>query len=67
MLPQAMGMNLEFADAEDERRKCHEFRDKVITFQKKMMGNDNFKVPSIGGRELDLCRFFKAVIIRGGY
>ncbi len=31
------------------------------------MGNDNFKVPSIGGRELDLCKFFKAVILRGGY
>jgi hypothetical protein len=31
------------------------------------MGNDNFKVPSIGGRELDLCKFFRAVIVRGGY
>jgi hypothetical protein len=30
------------------------------------MGNENFKVPSIGGRELDLCKLFKAVYIRGG-
>ena len=58
---------LEFLDHEDEQRKCVEFRDEVISFQKKFMGNDNFKVPSIGGRELDLCKFFKAVILRGGY
>ena len=58
---------LEFFDHEDEQRKCVEFRDEVISFQKKFMGNDNFKVPSIGGRELDLCKFFKAVILRGGY
>jgi hypothetical protein len=30
------------------------------------MGNSNFKVPSIGGRELDLCKLFKAVYVRGG-
>ena len=58
---------LEFLDAEDEQRKCNEFRDRVINFQKQYMGNDNFKVPSIGGRELDLCKFFRAVISRGGY
>ena len=58
---------LEFTDFEDERIKCDQFRTRVIDFQRKNMGNDNFKVPSIGGRELDLCKFFKAVIIRGGY
>jgi hypothetical protein len=58
---------LEFSDFEDERIKCDQFRTRVIDFQRKNMGNDNFKVPSIGGRELDLCKFFKAVIIRGGY
>ncbi len=58
---------LEFTNPEDEIKKCAEFRDRVIAFQKQYMGNDNFKVPSIGGRELDLCKFFKAVIIRGGY
>lgn len=58
---------LEFLDAEDEIKKCNKFRDDVIAFQKTMMMNDNFKVPSIGGRELDLCKFFKAVILRGGY
>lgn len=30
------------------------------------MGNENFKVPSIGGKELDLCKLFKAAILRGG-
>lgn len=30
------------------------------------LGNDNFKVPSIGGKELDLCKLYKAVYVRGG-
>jgi hypothetical protein len=27
---------------------------------------ENFKVPSLGGKELDLCKLYKAVISRGG-
>jgi len=30
------------------------------------MGVENFKVPSIGGKELDLCKLYKAVVERGG-
>lgn len=56
---------LEFDNEEDEIIKCGQFRERVIQYQKDH-GIDNFKVPSIGGRELDLCRFFKAVILRGG-
>lgn len=31
------------------------------------MGVDNFKVPQIGGKELNLCKLFKAAILRGGF
>lgn len=57
--------SLDFLDEEDERRKCDEFKDSLIKFQKQL-GNDNFKVPSIGGKELNLCKLFKAVYVRGG-
>jgi hypothetical protein len=30
------------------------------------MGVENFKVPSLGGKELDLCKLYKAVVSRGG-
>lgn len=56
---------LKFLDAEDEIKKCVEFKDSLVAFHKQM-GHDNFKVPSIGGRELDLCKLFKAVFVRGG-
>jgi len=56
---------LEFLDVDDEEKKCREFKDNLIKFQKEM-GVDNFKVPSIGGKELDLCKLFKAAILRGG-
>lgn len=56
---------LKFLDAEDEIKKCTEFKESLVTFQKQM-GHDNFKVPSIGGKELDLCKLFKAVFVRGG-
>lgn len=56
---------LEFDDEADEVRKCHSFKERVMSFQRDI-GVENFKVPSIGGKELDLCRFFKAVILRGG-
>jgi len=57
--------NLEFLDIEDEKIKCQQFREDLVKFHRKN-GNDNFKVPSIGGKELDLCKLFKAVYIRGG-
>ena len=60
-----MPKNLEFLDEEDERRKCSEFKDHLIKFQREL-GVENFKVPSIGGKELDLCKLYKAVISRGG-
>lgn len=56
---------LQFNNPEDEKKKCNAFRDNLIQFQKSI-GNDNFKVPSIGGKELDLCKLFKAVYVRGG-
>ena len=28
---------------------------------------ENFKVPQIGGKELNLCKLFKAAILRGGF
>jgi len=56
---------LKFLDAEDEVKKCGEFKENLVTFQKQM-GHENFKVPSIGGKELDLCKLFKAVFVRGG-
>ena len=57
--------SLEFHDQEDERVKCLQFKDQLCKFHKKL-GNENFKVPSIGGKELDLCKLFRAVYIRGG-
>ena len=58
--------SLEFLDEEDEKRKCIEFKDELINFHKKHLLNENFKVPSIGGKELDLCKLYKAVYVRGG-
>jgi hypothetical protein len=52
-------------DEEDEKRKCQEFKDDLVQYQREL-GNDNFKVPSIGGKELDLCKLYKAVYVRGG-
>ena len=57
--------SLEFLDEEDEKRKCSEFKDHLVKFQREL-GVENFKVPSIGGKELDLCKLYKAVISRGG-
>lgn len=57
---------LDFIDEEDERRKCQEFKEHLIKFQRDHLGVENFKVPSLGGKELDLCKLYKAVISRGG-
>lgn len=56
---------LMFRDEEDEAQKCLDFKSQLIQFQREL-GVENFKVPSIGGRELDLCKLFKAVVERGG-
>ena len=56
---------LDFLDEEDEKRKCSDFKDQLIKFQKEL-GVENFKVPSLGGKELDLCKLYKAVVTRGG-
>jgi hypothetical protein len=58
--------SLEFLDEEDEKRKCTEFKEELISFHRRHLNNDNFKVPSIGGKELDLCKLYKAVYVRGG-
>lgn len=42
-----------------------DFKDELIKFQREL-GVDNFKVPSIGGKELDLFKLYKAVTLRGG-
>ena len=60
-----MPESLKFLDEEDEKRKCNDFKENLVQFQRQL-GNDNFKVPSIGGRELDLCKLYKAVYVRGG-
>jgi hypothetical protein len=52
-------------DEQDEKVKCLSFKEQLIKFQRQL-GNENFKVPSIGGKELDLCKLFKAVYVRGG-
>jgi hypothetical protein len=54
-----------FRDEEEEIGKCMDFKQQLIRFQRDL-GVENFKVPSIGGRELDLCKLFKAVVERGG-
>ena len=56
---------LMFRDEDDEAQKCLDFKSQLIQFQREL-GVENFKVPSIGGRGLDLCKLFKAVVERGG-
>ena len=57
---------LEFLNSDDEEAKCKQFKEKLINFQKDL-GVENFKVPQIGGKELNLCKLFKAAILRGGF
>ena len=57
---------LEFFDQDDEERKCLEFKERLVQFQRDL-GVDNFKIPQIGGKELNLCKLFKQVVLRGGF
>jgi hypothetical protein len=50
---------------DDEREKSRLFKDELLKFNT-LRGKENFKVPQIGGKELDLYKLFKEVITRGG-
>ena len=49
----------------DEREKSKIFKDELLKFNT-LHGRENFKVPQIGGKELDLYKLYKEVINRGG-
>lgn len=50
---------------DDEKEKSRLFKDELLKFNT-LRGKENFKVPQIGGKELDLYKLFKEVISRGG-
>ena len=52
-------------DEDLEREKSRLFKDELMKFNT-LHGRENFKVPQIGGRELDLYNLFKEVISKGG-
>jgi len=52
-------------DDDNEREKSRLFKDELMKFNT-LHGRENFKVPQIGGRELDLYKLFKEVISKGG-
>ena len=60
-----MPMSLKFSDKEDEKAKCDQFLEQLVKFYKRM-GNENFEAPSIGGKDVNLCKLYKAVYVRGG-
>jgi hypothetical protein len=51
---------------DDEREKSKAFKDELLKWNT-LHGRENFKVPQIGGKELDLYKLFKEVVGRGGY
>jgi hypothetical protein len=51
---------------DDEREKSKAFKDELLKWNT-LHGKENFKVPQIGGKELDLYKLFKEVVSRGGY
>lgn len=51
---------------EDDRDKSRNFKDELQKYNL-MKGKENFKVPQIGGKELDLFKLFKEVTNRGGF
>ena len=60
---------MEFSDlnpANDSYQKSDEFKKKLMAFMAEN-GYDNFKVPQIAGRELDLYKLYTSIIRRGGY
>jgi hypothetical protein len=56
---------LKYISDEDEREKSRIFRDDLMKFNL-LHGRENFKVPQIGGKELDLYKLYKEVIKKGG-
>ena len=56
-----------YEDEEDEKKGSFMNSKRTLCHFYRQLGNDNFKVPSIGGRELDLCKLYKVVYVRGGY
>jgi len=50
---------------DDERERSRIFKEELLKFNT-LHGRENFKVPQIGGKELDLYKLFKEVIGRGG-
>jgi hypothetical protein len=51
---------------DDDREKSRAFKDELLKWNT-LHGRENFKVPQIGGKELDLYKLFKEVVGRGGY
>lgn len=51
---------------DDVREKTRQFKEELHRFNL-MHGRENFKVPQIGGKELDLYTLFREVMNRGGY
>jgi len=54
-----------FIETEEDREKSRLFKDELLKFNT-LHGRENFKVPQIGGKELDLYRLYKEVVNRGG-
>lgn len=52
-------------DEENDRERSQLFKDELMKFNT-IHGRENFKIPQIGGKELDLYKLFKEVIVRGG-
>ena len=52
-------------DDEVDRERSQLFKDELMKFNT-IHGRENFKIPQIGGKELDLYKVFKEVIVRGG-
>ena len=50
---------------DEDREKSRLFKEELLKFNT-LHGRENFKVPQIGGKELDLYKLFKEVISRGG-
>lgn len=54
-----------FIETDEDREKSRLFKEELLKFNT-LHGRENFKVPQIGGKELDLYRLYKEVLNRGG-
>ena len=52
-------------ETDEDREKSRLFKEELLKFNT-LNGRENFKVPQIGGKELDLYRLYKEVVNRGG-